>query len=123
MINNSISFFFIAYESTPSLPHSQVSIDSEVVVSKPDIYHSSVLCVALSDNQKSHTRLHFLREMSISQSSSGKYLVAVSDRTTFIAFQSELDLREWTKKYDSFSEGMSMYYVHESNNLISIVLL
>ena len=110
MINNSTSFS-IASESTPALPHSQVSIDSEVVVSKPDIYHSSMLCVALSDNQKSHTRLHFLREMSISQSSSGKYLVAVSDRTTFIAFQSELDLREWPRKYDSFSEGMSIYHV------------
>ena len=86
-----------------------MSIDSEVVFSKPDIYHSSVLCVALSDNQESRAKLHFLREMTISQSPSGKYLVAVSNTATFIAFQSYLDLREWPKKYDSFDEGMTEY--------------
>ena len=89
-------------------PHSPSSTKSEVALSKHNVYHSSILCCALTTNQELPSlspNLHFLREMSISQSPSGKYLIAVNDRTTFIAFQSELDLRKWTEKYESFDKG------------------
>ena len=85
---------------------------SRPTLSLYDAYHSSLCCCALIKDQDcgsfklTDQRVHFLKEATISQFRSFKQVVAISsDKTTFIAFQCELDLREWTNKYESFDKG------------------
>ena len=84
--------------------------------SKPVVYHASVCC--LSVNKSAHNACsnfikhdigHCFKEVSISRSQVGRYLIAIQDSTYFIAFQGEPDFAQWPKKYKSFSEGIYNY--------------
>ena len=82
--------------------------------SKPVVYHTSVCCHAV--NICTHNDYstffkdevgHSFKEVSISRSEEGRYLIAVQDSTYYIAFQSEPNIAQWPERYQSFSEGTS----------------
>ena len=70
-----------------------------------DLHNASVCCLAFLKSQDSRG-LHHFNNVSLSLSHSGKYLIAVGDETTYIAFQSEPVLTVWPEKYKSFDDGM-----------------
>ena len=86
---------------------------AEPLFSKPVVYHVSVCCLAVNKCTYSDCSAffkdkidgHSFKEVSISQSEEGRYLIAVQDSTNYIAFQGEPNIAQWAKNYQSFSEG------------------
>ena len=80
--------------------------------SKHVVYHASVCCQAVNNCTHNNCSAffkdgvgHSFKEVSISRSEEGRYLIAVQDSTYYIAFQGEPDIAQWPEKYKSFSEG------------------
>ena len=104
----------------PSLPvpvplvHSlSLTPESKPLFSKPVVYHASVCCLAVNKCTHSDCSTYFkdeighsFKEVSISQSEQGRYLIAIQDSTYYIAFQSETNISQWPKKYQSLSKGI-----------------
>ena len=98
--------------STPEMP-----VDAkEPLFCKDTIYHSSICSLAVNASDagtyqqffKSNPMVpgHSFREISLSRGKENRYLVARQGESTFyFAFQSEPNLQQWPKHFNSFSEG------------------
>ena len=95
--------------SPPPSPTNARSVVSAVALSMQDLHNTSVCCFALFKKQD-FRGLHIFKNVSLSLSHSCKYLVAVSDGVTYIAFQSDPELTVWPEKYKSFDCGM-LYFI------------
>ena len=102
--------------SEPSIPEMPID-DKEPLFCKDTIYHSSICSLAVNASDagtyqqffKSNPMVpgHSFREISLSRGKENRYLVARQGESTFyFAFQSEPNLQQWPKHFNSFSEGM-----------------
>ena len=82
--------------------------------SKPVVYHACLCCRAVNTcTHEDYSTFfkdeancyHSFKEVSISRSEEGRYLIAVQDSTYYFAFQSEPNIAQWPERYQSFSEG------------------
>ena len=98
----------------PSSHSSPTPQRANPLFSKHVVYHASVCCQAV--NKCTHNDYstffkdeancrHSFKELSISRSEEGRYLIAVQDSTYYIAFQGEPNIAQWPEKYKSLSEG------------------
>ena len=81
------------------------------------LYHASLCCCAVTkyrDEAQAHLYFgdvrHKLSQVSICKENPtenlNRYLIARNGDVIYVAFQSEMKLLEWPKKYSSFEEGM-----------------
>ena len=122
----SVADGLVVQTPTSSLPPSQEACSAssqtpqraKLLFSKPVVYHASVCCRVV--NKCTHNDYstffkdevgHSFKEVSISRSEEGRYLIAVQDSTYYFAFQSEPNIAQWPEKYKSFSEGTSTILV------------
>ena len=98
-----------------------------LLFSKPVVYHASVCCHAV--NKCTHNdystffkdeTAHSFKEVSISRSEEGRYLIAVQDSTYYFAFQSEPNIAQWPERYQSFSEGTIILLITLSKSDLTI---
>lgn len=102
--------------SIPKHPDQRQSVEARPpLFGKNTLYHASVCCHALSTCDSKNVQAflrgrvsgHRLEEISISEDQEGVdcYLIAKEKSTLYVAFQSEVTLSAWIKKYSSFDEG------------------
>ena len=100
--------------SSPLSPTTQRAMP---LFSKPVVYHASVCCQAVNKcTHKDYSTFfkdeigHSFKEVSISRSEEGRYLIAVEDSMYYIAFQGEPNIAQWPEKYKSLSEGTAFLF-------------